>query len=208
MLCSVKRTSDQEQTFWRFQEMWIKARKSSVAVWVSPTVLAVQLGVEGSTVPRCAARLLHYSVCRLGSESWSSPAAGQPPATRPGVCPQSSGPRRPPTLPPLRRPRHPRPRPRNHPRARQLLSYICEMCDFSECYKAMWKCQRLKMAKILNKEPAVYKTEQENFLRELRKFHDSKGWVKCYLVPQGGVLLCAGAGSLNMEVAAGWRCLT
>lgn len=54
-------------------------RKSSVAVRVSPTVLAVQLGVEGSTVPRCAARLLHYSVCRLGSESWSSPAAGQPP---------------------------------------------------------------------------------------------------------------------------------
>ena len=79
MLCSVKRTSDQEQTFWRFQDMWIKVRKSSVAAWVSPTVLAVQLGVEGSTVPRCAARLLHYSVCRLGSESWSSPAAGQPP---------------------------------------------------------------------------------------------------------------------------------
>ena len=34
------------------------------------------------------------------------------------------------------------------------------------------------MAKILNKEPAVYKKEQDNFLRELRKFHDSKGWVK------------------------------
>ena len=46
----------------------------------------------------------------------------------------------------------------------------------SECYKVMWKCQqRLKMAKILNKEPAVYKTEHDNFLRELRKFHDSKG---------------------------------
>ena len=41
----------------------------------------------------------------------------------------------------------------------------------------MWKCQRLKMAKILNKEPAVYKKEQDNFLRDLRKFHDSKGWV-------------------------------
>jgi len=31
------------------------------------------------------------------------------------------------------------------------------------------------MAKILNKEPAVYKQEQDNFLRELRKFHDQKG---------------------------------
>jgi len=31
------------------------------------------------------------------------------------------------------------------------------------------------MARILNKEPAVYKKEQDNFLRELRKFHDSKG---------------------------------
>ena len=34
-----------------------------------------------------------------------------------------------------------------------------------------------KMAKILNKEPAVYRQEQDNFLRELRKFHDNKGWV-------------------------------
>lgn len=31
------------------------------------------------------------------------------------------------------------------------------------------------MAKILNKEPGVYRQEQENFLRELRKFHDGKG---------------------------------
>ena len=31
------------------------------------------------------------------------------------------------------------------------------------------------MAKILNKEPAVYKQEKENFERELRKFHDQKG---------------------------------
>jgi len=31
------------------------------------------------------------------------------------------------------------------------------------------------MAKILNKEPAVYKKEQDNFLKELRKFHESKG---------------------------------
>ena len=53
-----------------------------------------------------------------------------------------------------------------------------DFCDFSECCKVMWKWQRLKMAKILNKEPAVYKKEQDNFLRELRKFHDSKGWVK------------------------------
>ena len=51
----------------------------------------------------------------------------------------------------------------------------------------MWKCQRLKMAKILNKEPAVYKKEQDNFLRELRKFHDSKGWVleQCDLLSTG-----------------------
>ena len=31
------------------------------------------------------------------------------------------------------------------------------------------------MAKILNKEPAVYRQEQENFVRELRKFHEQKG---------------------------------
>jgi len=31
------------------------------------------------------------------------------------------------------------------------------------------------MAKILNKEPAVYRQEGENFERELRKFHDQKG---------------------------------
>ena len=33
------------------------------------------------------------------------------------------------------------------------------------------------MAKILNKEPAVYRQEQENFVRELRKFHEQKGEV-------------------------------
>jgi hypothetical protein len=31
------------------------------------------------------------------------------------------------------------------------------------------------MAKILNKEPAVYRQEQESFERELRKFHEQKG---------------------------------
>ena len=32
------------------------------------------------------------------------------------------------------------------------------------------------MAKILNKEPGVYKQEQDHFVRELRKFHDQKGY--------------------------------
>jgi len=31
------------------------------------------------------------------------------------------------------------------------------------------------MAKVLNKDPAVYSQEQENFVRELRKFHEQKG---------------------------------
>ena len=31
------------------------------------------------------------------------------------------------------------------------------------------------MAKLLNKEPLVYKAEKENFVRELRKFHEQKG---------------------------------
>ena len=59
----------------------------------------------------------------------------------------------------------------------ETLQLDCDLCDFSECSKVMWKWQRLKMARILNKEPAVYKKEQDNFLKELRKFHDSKGWV-------------------------------
>ena len=33
----------------------------------------------------------------------------------------------------------------------------------------------LKMSKILNKEPLVYKAEKENSVRELRKFHERKG---------------------------------
>ena len=74
-----------------------------------------------------------------------------------------------------------------------------ESCDFSECYKAMWKCQRLKMAKILNKEPSVYKSEQENFLTGVRKFHDSKGWVFKFC-PISWIL--AGAGSQSEQ----WIC--
>ena len=33
----------------------------------------------------------------------------------------------------------------------------------------------VKMARILNKEPAVYAHEQEVFIKDLRKFHDQKG---------------------------------
>lgn len=33
------------------------------------------------------------------------------------------------------------------------------------------------MAKILNKDPAVYVRERDAFLRELQHFHDTRGYV-------------------------------